>query len=131
MFMNKEKKIAKKITKLLYQRGFFVKMHKSKSSKSIYIKIDNGVIPVIRIIDHKRANDDNCKYNVIKNYKGRRQETINKKLKRYYNYKNINRLITDIELERNAKIQAIGYVGYRNILEGRAEKNKYKYANVA
>lgn len=131
MFMNKEKKMAKKIARLLYQRGFLIKTHKSKTSKSIYIKIDNGVIPVIRISDHKRANDDNCKYNVIRNYKGPRQETINRKLKRYYNYNNINRLITDVELERNAKIQAIGYVGYRNILEGRKEKNQYKYAKVA
>ena len=53
MFINKEKRLAKKVTTLLNKRGFIVKQHSSRTSKSIYLKIDNGAIPVIRISDHK------------------------------------------------------------------------------
>lgn len=131
MFMNKEKRIAKKIVRLLNQRGFLVKEHKSRTSKSVYIKIDNGAIPVIRISDHKRANNDNCKYNVIRDYKGPRYESINGRMKKYYTYKNIARLVTDIELERNTKILAIGYSGYKNILEGRKMKKQFQFSKAA
>ena len=41
MFMNKEKKTAKRIVQFLNKRGFIAREHHSKTSKSIYIKIDN------------------------------------------------------------------------------------------
>lgn len=133
MFMNKEKRIAKKITILLNKRGFIVKEHRSKTSRSIYLKIDNGAIPVIRISDHKRTNNDNCKYNVIKNYNGNKFELIKGKIKKYYNYSNMARLVTDIELERNSKIMTLGYSKYRNILEGKkVNSSSYdRYSKVA
>lgn len=131
MFMNKEKKLARRIVELLNKRGFIVKPHISKTSKSIYIKLDNGAIPVIRISDHKRSNNDNCKFNVIKNYNGSKHEIINGKIKKYYNYNNVARLITDIELERNKKIFSIGYSKYRNILQGKKINSYNKYEKVA
>ena len=39
MIKNKEKKFAKRLISLLNKRGFIVKAHKSKTSKSIYLKI--------------------------------------------------------------------------------------------
>lgn len=132
--MIKEKRIAKKITNLLNKRGFLVKQHNSRTSKSIYLQIDKGAIPSIRISDHKRLNNDNCKYNVIKNYNGIRNELVNGRAKKYYNFKNLGRLITDIELERNNKILTIGYSRYKDILQGRVRKrvsnnfNSYKKA---
>lgn len=116
MLMNKEKKIARKIIELLHKRGFIVKQHCSKTSRSIYIKIDNGLIPSIRISDHKRYNDDNCKFNLIRDYDGLRYEIIKGKVKKYYKYNHIARLITDIELERNSKVLTMGYSKYRNML---------------
>lgn len=126
--INKEKRIAKNITKILNKRGFLVKQHKSKTSKSIYLKIDNGAIPAIRISDHKKLNNDNCKYNVIKNYTGIRKELVKGKIKKYYNFNNLGRLITDIEIERNTKILTIGYSRYKRILQGK-EKRKINYNN--
>lgn len=131
MFINKEKRLAKKVTMLLNKRGFIVKQHSSRTSKSIYLKIDNGAIPAIRISDHKRLNADNCKYNIIKNYKGPKNEIIKGKIKKYYRYNNLGRLVTDIELERNSKIMSIGYSKYKNILEGKKTSNYSKYSKVA
>jgi len=131
MIKNKEKKFAKKLVSLLNKRGFIVKVHKSKTSKSIYLKIDNGLIPNVRISDHKRYNDDNCKYNIIKNYNGVRNELVKGKVKKYYNFNSIGRLITDIELERNSKILKIGYSKYKQILQGKLKRrvmnNSFEY----
>lgn len=131
MFINKEKRLAKKVTMLLNKRGFIVKQHRSRTSKSIYLKIDNGAIPAIRISDHKRLNADNCKYNIIKNYKGPKNEIIKGKIKKYYHYNNLGRPVTDIELERNSKIMSIGYSKYKNIHEGKKTSNYSKYSKVA
>lgn len=136
MLINREKKVAKKIISLLNKRGFIVKQHSSKTSKSIYLKIDNGLIPAIRISDHKRYNDDNCKFNMIKNYEGPRLELINGRVKKYYKYNHLTRLVTDIELERNSKILSIGYSRYRKNLKNnktnKIEKNYFnQYTKVA
>ena len=131
MFMNKEKKMAKRIVQFLNKRGFIAREHHSKTSKSIYIKIDNGAIPVIRVSDHKRVNGDNCKYNVIKDYKGPQYEVINGKIKKYYTFKNLARLVTDIELERHNKIMSLGYSKYKNILEGKKTSSYNKYLKAA
>lgn len=129
--INKEKKVAKKIKKLLSKRGFLVHQHNSQTSKSVYIKIDRGMLPSIRISDHKRLNNDNCKYNVIKNYNGVRNEIVNGREKKYYNFRNLRRLITDIELERNNKIITIGYLRYKKILKTKVNRkisnNKNNY----
>lgn len=135
MLMNKEKKIARKVIELLHKRGFIVKQHCSKTSKSIYIKIDNGLIPAIRISDHKRYNDDNCKFNLIRDYDGLKYEIIKGKVKKYYKYNHIARLITDIELERNSKVLTMGYSKYRKVLTNNKtienSKNYKSYINAA
>lgn len=128
MIKNKEKKFAKRLISLLNKRGFIVKAHKSKTSKSIYLKIDNGLIPNVRISDHKRYNDDNCKYNVIRKYDGPRLEIVKGKLKKYYQYASIGRLVTDIEIERSEKILRIGYQRYKDKLtKKKSPKKEYVY----
>lgn len=128
MLMNSEKKTAKKIINLLNKRGFMVKQHSSRTSRSVYIKIDNGLIPSIRISDHKRYNNDNCKFNIIKDYEGPRLELINGKVKKYYKYNHLARLVTDIEIERNNKILTIGYSRYRKMQTNnkKIRKNYFK-----
>lgn len=128
MLMNSEKKTAKKIINLLNKRGFMVKQHSSRTSRSVYIKIDNGLIPSIRISDHKRYNNDNCKFNIVKDYEGPRLELINGKVKKYYKYNHLARLVTDIEIERNNKILTIGYSRYRKMQTNnkKIRKNYFK-----
>lgn len=122
--INREKRFAIKISRELNKRGFLVEQHNSKSSRSIYLKIDRGSIPTIRISDHKRLIDDNCKYNIIRKYNGPKEEYINGRRKKYYTFKNINKVIMDIEFERNRKILSIGYIRYTNKLKNKIEYNK-------
>lgn len=122
--INREKRVAKKITNLLNKRGFLVEQHNSKSSKSIYLRIDKGAIPSIRISDHKGYNNDNCKFNVIRNYKGAKKEVLDNRVIRYYNFNNIGRLISDVELERNSRIIIIGYSRYNEMLREKENNRK-------
>lgn len=129
--ISKEKRMAKKITKFLNRRGFLVEQHNSRTSKSIYLKIDKGAIPSIRISDHKGYNNDNCKFNAIRNYKGVKKENLDNRVIRYYNFNNIGRLITDIELERQNKVIIMGYSRYNEILREKEKNNKFKYIQKA
>lgn len=120
MLRLKEKFIAKKIKELLSKRGFLVNISTSKSTKSIYLKIDNGACPEVRISNHKNDRTT-AKFNMIKNYVGKRNEFRNGQQKKYYNYQMIARLVSDVELERSNRIIKYGYSNYKNI----RDKNNY------
>ena len=111
---NKEKKIANKITKILQMRGFIVDMQVSKKTNSIYLKIDNGACDGIRISDHIN-NLTKYKFNMIRNYHGRRSELSNGKYKLFYSFTNTGRLINDLEVERSNNIMRNGYYNYRKL----------------
>lgn len=119
--LSKEKRIANKIKEMLYKRGFTVETKLSKNSKSVYLKIDNGACPSIRISDHKN-NKTQSKFNVIKNYEGKRFELYNGKAKIFYNFNMIGKLIADVECERSNMILKHGYAKYKSI---RDRKNYY------
>ena len=55
---------AKVITTALKSKGFIVHRRNSLSSMSKYLMVDNGVLKLIRISEHKRV-DKQYKYNVI------------------------------------------------------------------
>ena len=123
--ISKEKRIAKKIKEMLNKRGFIVNMQVSKDSKSIYLKIDNGACGKIRISDHKN-NLTSCKFNMIKDYSGRRSEYKNGVFKKFYNYNSVGRLVSDIEIERSNLITKYGYNSYRRIRD-KKKTNSYYY----
>ena len=55
-------------------------------------------------------------------------ELINGKVKKYYKYNHLARLVTDIEIERNNKILTIGYSRYRKMQTNnkKIRKNYFK-----
>lgn len=110
----KEKRLAERIVNILNKRGFIVEIQHSKRSNSIYLILDNGACPGIRISDHR--NDYNkYKFNVIRNYVGKRSEYIYGQIKFFYNFKSIGRLIMDVECERSTRIIKYGYSNYKKI----------------
>ncbi len=129
MFINREKRISNKIIKSLNKRGFIVKVKKAKSTKSIYLTIDNGACSSIRISNHKNSKT-NSKFNVINNYTGKRNEYANRMIRKYYNFNMIGSLIADIECERSNQILKYGYSRYKAIRDNR-NITQYKYSKVA
>lgn len=118
----KEKRIANKIRNILNKRGFIVEIQYSTKSKSIYLNIDHGACDGIRVSDHKN-NKTKYKFNMIKNYRGKRSEITNGQIKKFYNFNSIGRLVTDIEIERSNKIIKFGYTNYKRI------RDKENYLN--
>lgn len=122
--LGKEKRVANKIREMLYKRGFIVKTKISKKTKSVYLKIDNGACPTIRISDHKN-NRTNSKFNVIKNYEGKRFELHNGKTRIFYNFNMLGRLIADVENERSNMILKHGYTRYKTIRDRKIYNDNY------
>ncbi len=124
--ISKEKRMANKIREMLYKRGFKVEMKISKNTKSVYLKVDNGACSTIRISDHKNFKT-RSKYNVIKNYEGKRREFYNGGTKMFYNFHMIANLIADVEGERSNKILKQGYSKYKSIRDKEDLSNYYIY----
>lgn len=124
--ISKEKRMANKIKEMLYRRGFKVETKISKNTKSVYLKIDNGACPTIRVSDHKN-NKTRSKFNVIKNYEGKRREYCNGGTKMFYNFHMLATLIADVECERSNKILKHGYSKYKAIRDRKELSNYYIY----
>lgn len=123
--LKKERRLANKITNILNKRGFIVEMQFSKRSNSIYLILDNGACPGIMISDH-RNDYSKYKFNVIKNYIGKRSEYLNGQVKTFYNFKSIGRLIMDVESERSTRIIKFGYSNYRKIRDKKNFEDSYR-----
>ncbi len=124
--INKEKKMANKIKKVLQMRGFIVTMQLSKKTNSVYLKIDNGATEGIRISDHVNKITK-YKFNVIRNYQGKRAEFTNGKYRIFYNYNSLGRLIADLETERANNIFKNGYNNYKKIRERQNDITVFNY----
>lgn len=124
--INKERRIADKIRNMLYKRGFKVDIKIAKNTKSVYLKIDNGACATIRISDHKNSTT-RSKFNVIKNYEGKRRVYCNGFTRMFYNFHMLGSLIADVEAERSNKILKYGYTKYRAIRDNKDLSEYYIY----
>lgn len=127
---SKEKKLANKIKGMLNKRGFIVKIEVSKKTRSVYLKIDNGACPSIRISDHKN-NKTKAKFNMIKDYQGRRIEFSNCQIKMFYNFHMVGRLVADMEKERSNRILQYGYSNYKKTRDKSITENYFIYSKAA
>lgn len=129
--LSKERKVANRVKLELNKRGFLVDLKPAKKSKSVYLRIDNGACPGIRISNHKNLSNKrtNFTFNVIDKYNGFRTEFKNGQLKRYYNFNSIARLICEVEKERSDRIIKYGYSNY--IKNRNKDQLNYFYRKVA
>lgn len=63
------KEVAKILTKKLVDLDFIVHRYNSKTTSSIYLKLDYGLACGIRIADHKGKEKYRYRFNVMKDYK--------------------------------------------------------------
>ena len=132
--MNKKQEIevSNKIIKSLTNKGFKISKYYSKTTKSIYIKIDFGVCGGIRISDHRGKKKYHYKFNVIKGYKGPKQLNDAGYTRLFYSYGNTEELINDIQNEKQAKINNYGLFNYQKFMKKNASDDLYKrFKNVA
>ena len=80
----------------------------------------------IRISDHNGKVKYKYKFNVIKGYRGP-QKVNDKGYKRlYYNYENMDKLISDVEIERKNKILRYGVMAYKDYMKRNSKNDLYK-----
>lgn len=118
--------ISDKITNILKNEGFKINRYYARTTKSVYIKLDYGVCGAIRISDHIGKKKCLYKFNLIKGYKGPKQVDDRGYNRLYYNYKNTEELIKDIQKERQDKIQRYGIINYKKFMIKNSKDDLYK-----
>lgn len=108
----------------LLEKGFVIQRYDSYSTNSIYLKLDYGVCNSIRISDHEGKKYLKYRYNIgphIKKYRYRED-----KYPRYYfQAKEAERLLEQINKEKCLKIKRYGTETYQMYME----KNKIENNN--
>lgn len=125
MKRNQEIEISNEIIEKLKEKGFRIHKYYSKTTKSIYLKIDFGVCYGIRISDHKGKKKYKYRFNLIKQYKGPKQVVDDGDIRLFYNYNNIGELIKDIQNEKISRIKKYGIYNYRKFMKINARNDLY------
>ncbi len=128
MFINKKREIqvSNEIIRKLKQKGYLIHKYYSKTTKSIYLKIDYGVCYGIRISDHNGKKKYCYRFNLIKQYAGPKKVMDRGYVRYFYDYKNIDELVADIDKEKQSKIKSYGLYNYKAYMKQNAKKNIYK-----
>ena len=122
----KQIEVANKVVKKLKDKGFLISQYYAKTSKSIYLKIDYGVCGGIRISDHKGKKKYKYKFNLIEQYKGKKQINDKGFVRFFYDYSNTEKLVNDIANEKKIKIIKYGLYNYRQYMKLNSKDNLYK-----
>ena len=111
-----EMKVASKLTDKLANNGIKVNIYLSKTSKSVYLKLDYGACGGIRISDHKGKKKYKYMFNVLKNYKGPKIVKEEKYTRFFYNYDNAEKLVQNVQDVKKHKLEQYGSERYKNFM---------------
>lgn len=106
--------IAKKIIKVLKDKGFVIHRYDSYSSDSVYLKLDFGVCNTIRISDHEGKAHLRYRYNLI--IGGENNIIEDTYIRYYFNEHNVKGLLYQILFDKKAKIAKYSLQSYRNFM---------------
>ncbi|MEK4715250.1 hypothetical protein [Sporosarcina sp. FSL K6-5500] len=103
--------------------GFKVMRYDSYSSKSVYLKLDDGVVGTLRISDHKGKKHLRYKYNLTKgSYRYKRDD---KGVVRYYfPMQDINLLVEKVVYDRKVLIDKYGQDQYAKFMVNNRNKGR-------
>lgn len=121
-----EKAVSNEVIKKLKNKAYLVHRHYSITTRSIYLKIDYGVCCGIRISDHNGKKKYKYRFNLIKHYRGPKEVIDKGYVRLFYDYKNVNELIADVDKEKQNKIKVYGLYNYKAYMKQNAKKNIYK-----
>lgn len=114
----------------LKKHGVVVQRYKSKSSNSIYLKLDYGVMNSIRISDHEGKEHLNYKYNLLTycfNKSMSKVQTAYGEVERfYYPIWSKKALLKNILKERKRKLFMYGEHSYKQFMEIKIAENYAK-----
>lgn len=121
---------AKILVHELSKNGVTVQRYNSKTSNSIYLKLDYGVLDSIRISDHKENGETKYKYNMLSACesptKKRSTTCFSDMVQYYYPLKQAEELSIYILSQRNEKVLAFGRQSYKSYMDIKVAENYNK-----
>lgn len=126
MNRGKEIEVSNKLIEQLKEKGFLINKYYAKTTKSIYLKLDYGVCCGIRISDHNGKKKYKYKFNLLKQYNGKKQVKDRGYIRLFYNYDNTEELIKDVQNEKKYKIKRYGSKNYQEYMKINSKDNLYK-----
>ena len=115
--------VANNISKQLLNHGFIVHRYNSKTTSSIYLKLDYGVCCGIRIADHNGKKKYHYRFNVFKDYKGDKIIIRDNLVSYFFTFNEIPKLLEQIQIERQNKISKYGLEKYKFYMKKEKRKN--------
>ena len=115
--------VANNISKQLLNHGFIVHRYNSKTTSSIYLKLDYGVCCGIRIADHNGKKKYHYRFNVFKDYKGDKIIIRDNLVSYFFTFNEIPKLLEQIQIERQNKISKYGLEKYKFYMKEEKRKN--------
>lgn len=115
--------VANNISKQLLNLGFIVHRYNSKTTSSIYLKLDYGVCCGIRIADHNGKKKYHYRFNVFKDYKGDKIIIRDNLVSYFFTFNEIPKLLEQVQIERQNKISKYGLEKYKFYMKEEKRKN--------
>lgn len=111
------KEVAESLVHRLKAKGYIVQYYESKTTNSIYLKLDYGVGGSIRLSDHLGKGKLRYTFNVLDGVP-ERVVVLDRGVKRYfYNFSELDLLVFDIEANKAGKIASFGLDKYKQAME--------------
>lgn len=103
---------AEYLVKRFKELGYVVQYYESKTTNSIYLKLDYGVAGSVRLSDHIGKEKLRYTFNVLDGIKCR-EVHMDRGVQRYfYNYSELDLLISDVETNKAGKIESFSTYKY-------------------
>lgn len=118
------KQTADTIIQALKAEGIIIQYYESITSKSVYLKLDYGVLKSLRISDHNGKKHLKYRYNIQTNIQRSRYDREQKRF--YYPMSDVNRLIEQILKDRNDKTTRYGQAKYNEFMFQNHKDNRSK-----
>ena len=110
----------------LLDMNFVVHRYNSRTTTSIYLKLDYGVARGIRIADHPGKKKYSYKFNIIKDFKGNKVILKNGLVCNFYDFSEIEQVLEDIQKEKQDKIRNYGINNYNLYMKKNSKLKLYK-----
>lgn len=120
------KKIANILVQKLIAKGFIVHRYNAYSTSSIYLKVDYVLSCCIRIADYPGKKKYSYRFNVIKDYIEDKVIIKNGLICRFYDYTELEEVISAVQKEKQDKINKYGLQNYRKYMQERSKSDLYK-----
>ena len=111
------------VSKLL-DMGFIVHRYNSHSTSSIYLKLDYGLSCGIRIADHPGKKKYSYRFNVIKDYVGKKVILKDGLICHFYDFNELDSVLNAVQQEKQQKLNKYGLKNYQRYMEKEKNENE-------